>query len=433
MRQPVEASPVGATLVEQLREAYDGGDGAGLRDALAAAPAPDPIGVLLHDRHLAAQILDEAGFGSLRDWLVSVKGWQDQLHRPSTPPNAATTVLHAVWRAFELDLTKAVARARRNSYIPSDGWILCFVDGIYECAVVHYTIPHEQAALEVIAVISAPLAAFDIFSSVETADALARNALKKAISDSHRLVYHRGVLAHVDRREDRTVFGPSIDTVLMSEILAQQVYEMPKASSGVSAVLEIGSGSGLLIAGAARHLPNPSALTAIDLDIGAVVCTRKNVQLNQVVAGQRLIFTNAAFEADLLGFTHDLVICNPPYIPEPPTSVVGSSSRDYFLAVSGLTLMLDVVRSLDRLLTPKGRLLLMVNNMAVDDALAATPRGFRSTRAFGDAGFEVSFEVEAVLTRPAWLAHVRSQGWIDGDERGFRHTLHPLWFERVTP
>lgn len=433
MKLSAEHQRESETLLSGLSEAVTVQSARGWVEALEAARAADAFAVLLRDADLAGRTLRSAGFPDFAAWVRGSRAWADQLHRPLISRTWGSEILYAIWRAFERDLSLALRRARADRRVPRDGGVLCFVSGIDRCIVIRYTTAYEAPSLEVVDVIDSPKAAFDLFTSIEEASPRSRNTLKTLLASGHRLVYHRGILAHVDRREEPTVFGPSIDTLLLAEVLAHDVYEVPALAGRIGDVLEIGSGSGFLTAGAARHLPDLVSLTALDVNLEAAVCTEKNVRLNlgPSVRGEppATAFIAARFAPELLGRRYDLIICNPPYIPEPPSGI-SPAGRDYAIAVGGLTLLQDVVGNAGRLLKPDGRMLVMVNNMALSTASAAVADGFGVRFPFEEAGFEVLFEVEAVFNHPAWLRHLELEGQLRAQGNSYRHVLHPFWLMR---
>ncbi|MFP4524234.1 MAG: HemK2/MTQ2 family protein methyltransferase [Candidatus Woesearchaeota archaeon] len=99
------------------------------------------------------------------------------------------------------------------------------------------------------------------------------------------------------------VYEPREDTYLLRDSL-------PKDLSGLK-VLEVGSGSGLVSVEAARR---GADVVAVDVDPAAVAATRK--------AAYDAHVTVVACEGDLYepveGERFDLIICNPPYLPDEP-------------------------------------------------------------------------------------------------------------------
>ena len=149
------------------------------------------------------------------------------------------------------------------------------------------------------------------------------------------------------------VYEPQEDSFLLRRCLPQDL-------SGVK-VLEVGSGSGLLSVEAARR---GGDVVALDIDPVAVAATRKAALDAQV--------TVVACESDLFeavaGERFDLVLCNPPYLPDEPKDPdialdggpEGWEWIDRFLAEVG-----------DHL-TPDGRILLLFSSHSKPDKVAAS-------------------------------------------------------------
>jgi len=116
---------------------------------------------------------------------------------------------------------------------------------------------------------------------------LVQSLLKGAVVYGHKIVSHRNTMVHVDRRRDHGTAGPFIDTIILNELLHKYVYEFfrtPEANTSqtrqLDRILEIGSGSGMLISSAAKNLANARQFIAIDININALHCTMRNFLAN---------------------------------------------------------------------------------------------------------------------------------------------------------
>jgi methylase of polypeptide subunit release factors len=366
---------------------------------------------------------------SFDEWILKIDEWLSDLWNPCTEASVASVLLSILWDAFERDLADNLRRARVAAGIPPSGGVLAFVAGLTKCIVIRYRFAGLTPKLDPVAVIDHPLSAFDFWGAIDEANANSRNLLKSILASGHKLIYHRGVLAHVDRRTDSSVFGPSIDTILMAELLAREYFEHERESP-VSTVLEIGSGSGFLSAGVALHLKTLKELVCIDADSQAVTCTAKNIKIAAAVPGVAPFTSHlivGPFSPNLLGRKKfDLIICNPPYIPKPRLVELDRSS-DYLLAVSGTELLKEVVEAAPGLLTDSGQLLLMLSDLS----FGALP-GVQKKLAFplGPRGFQVIFDVEAALSNTRWMDYLKETCGLTNDPRDERvhfHTLHPGW------
>jgi release factor glutamine methyltransferase len=431
-------APVNAALLEALRETFQTRSTAKLR-TVAGLPVSDVFRTALSEEFVS-RLFPATEDVDFRSWILNIKDWQDSVQDPRTDLTVETSVLHDLWDNFEKKLVAGLQRARIEASIPPYGGVLVYVAALSRCLVIRYSFSGLLPSLETVAVIEEPQSVFDVWPAVEQADANARNALKNFLASGHKLIFHRGVLGHVDRRSEARVFGPSIDTLVMAELLAQQVYEpaalLPSQPTHddwtPQSVLEIGSGSGFLAAGAVRHLPSLSELFCIDTEFQAITCTEKNLRIARdeptAAARAEVRLLTGAFDPELLNRRFDLIVCNPPYIPLPPgRSYTESGLPGYLQAVSGLELLSTVVQHAQNLLSPSGRLLVMTSSLSEDTVLNSLPGGIRVTRPLGDIGYEVIFDVEAVLDRADWLTHLLNTGNLVQRDHVYYHSLHPIW------
>jgi release factor glutamine methyltransferase len=133
------------------------------------------------------------------------------------------------------------------------------------------------------------------------------------------------------------------------------------AGAGEPVVVDLGAGSGALALSIAHEHPG-SRVTAVERDAGAIEWTRHNAAARsaagdtpvEVIAGD---MTDAALLRELDG-TVDLVVSNPPYVPDGARVPREVADHDPPLALWGGPDGLDVVRGLlvtaARLLRPGG-------------------------------------------------------------------------------
>lgn len=377
----------------------------------------------------------------LNDRLLHIQEWYEGVQDPTADGGTDTgsLILYKLWDHTSATLTRLIRESRLNADIPKEGGVLLYLGGLSKCLVIGYKIIGEQRAprYNIIAVIDNPKSAFDFWGAIDQAGMGARNHLKRVLSTGHKIIVHRGVLVHVDRRSDIDVFGPSIDTLVLSEILAQQVFE--SGEHEYQTALEIGCGSGFLTAALAKHGRITKELFAIDVNFHAVACTRRNVfnsdvSLNKQDTAQ-IYFINGTFSPTLLNRRFDLVVCNPPYIPTVPAEkgVFRGQGQDYFQAVGGTDLMKGVITSTPEYLNPGGRLLLMTSSLSLEEAISCIPAGYNLSKPLemaAEDGFEVIFDVEAVQNKPGWLAYLKMERGLIERNGVYYHRLHPLWIER---
>lgn len=102
---------------------------------------------------------------------------------------------------------------------------------------------------------------------------------------------------------EKGVYEPSDDTYLLAENLKVKSEDV---------VLELGTGSGLIALLAAR---TARKVVATDISPIAVECASSNVSLNQLTNKVEIRLGNL-FEPIREGEKFDLIIFNPPYLPE---------------------------------------------------------------------------------------------------------------------
>jgi methylase of polypeptide subunit release factors len=404
--------------------------------AALADPLADPWSALLRSP-LLGELMDRAGYRDIQEWLSNLDEWAERQYKdPRAEDDAWVRVLYSTWQHLKGSLIGLLTVAGANSELPARGGILCFVAQLELCLVVGFEFHRTAPSLTPLAVVEQPKAAFAVWGAVEDQLPARRDALRKMLVSGHKLIFHRGVLVHVDRRSDTTVFGPSIDTIVMAELLAEGVYRRKDDPTTLpQSVIEIGTGSGMLLAGALTALPSVERLVGVELDFGSVVCTHRNLVrasggLDPIERG-RVVLVGGTFDAARLDGGFDLAVCNPPYLPDldsAPASLSGA--EDYLRAVGGHTLIDQILGGLDGLLSATGRLLLMTNNMAITDIEARIPDGFLAQRAYGQDGRSVLLELEALYERPTKLKQLLEEGAIRENGDVHEHSLHPIWIMR---
>ncbi len=425
-------------LVKAVQDALSSGRAERWERLLHEYPVADGFSAVL-DPSVEETLFSGVQGKNLDAWLLNISSWLNSVLDPRFPRTVESSVLYCLWDRFASVLAENLRRGRVEGGIPSSGGVLAFAGGLSKCMVIHYAFSGHMARLDPVAVIDSPRSAFDVWAAIDQATPSARNILKAILASGHKLISHRGVLTHVDRRHEASVFGPSIDTLVMAEILARDLYEEsflrgPEFREEPGLALEIGSGSGFLSAGLARHLSWLTELCCVEIDFQAIACTAKNLRLANVVPElgrrPRVHLITGSFDPELLNREFNLVVCNPPYIPLPPSRANGGKAGSaHFRAVGGLELIEGLLRNLHCFLRCGGRLLLMTSSVSLEATLRLIPPGCSVTRPLGDEGSEVLFDVEAVLDSPRWLSYLTREGNLYEKSGVYFHRLHPLWIE----
>lgn len=97
-----------------------------------------------------------------------------------------------------------------------------------------------------------------------------------------------------------------------SEVLIEQVLDIHKEPDTSLAILDLGTGTGCLILTLLNHYKNATG-TAVDFSKAALNVAKENAEKHHLTA--RCTFLESNWFEKVTG-TYDLIISNPPYIPE---------------------------------------------------------------------------------------------------------------------
>lgn len=371
-------------------------------------------------------------FRHFDEWLAMAEKYRGELHRSQTHLTAADSILYQIWEAFRRGLLGKLERfLKEGEGLPGEGGIISFIGGLARCLILRYGHEGDSLRLQVKGVIPEPNDFWADSSDISTA---LRDEIKSIYNSGHRLTFHKGVLVHVGKQAHPGVFGPSIDTLVMSEVLTQlpqfQEQEYTKA-------IEIGSGSGLLTAVILAMFPGLKDLSAIDINNFATKCTRKNVSLNSFLTSHMnqpsCRFINEAFRVKTLYRPFDLIVCSPPYIPVPLMREGFDGSRpdtiSYYESIADISLMQLLIEEAPDLLTASGQLLLLTSSCAITQTLNSIPRTCRVSQPLGVNGFQALFDIDAVINNPQWLSYLLESKGLQRIGDTYYHRLHPMLIE----
>jgi methylase of polypeptide subunit release factors len=397
-------------------------------DAISLQELPKSFGVL-NDAELVQAIKTILGDDPTK-WVLRQSTWDVNAYNPLAAFSSAETLLHLLWQDLRSRLARKLDAVSRRSTISREGAILCFFGLATFGIVVRFTRSGGAMDLRPLVAKQDPSGVFELTSLLEDASPQLRSEIKRVAFSTDKLVYQRGVLIHVNRQSEWEVFGPTIDTIILAELLADRIETLEPTHK--ITVLEIGPGSGHLSAVLAKS-DRVSELTAVDLNPAATFCTIKNLQINDVILDgkhQAIRVRSEAFSSKQLSPPYDLIVCNPPYIPKAPDPSDHSLS-ERGRAVTGIELCTDILGQLPSLLSDGGLALVMMSSVSDREVLGCIPQGFEAIIALPGEGRRVPLDVDDVWDSPEWRDQLLREGRIEEDAKhGLWHRLRPVWIKR---
>jgi len=124
-------------------------------------------------------------------------------------------------------------------------------------------------------------------------------------------------------------------------------------------VIDVGTGSGILAVVLAKEFPRARVI-ATDISSRAIAVAKRNAARHEV--GDRITFVETSF-LDGIDDKADLIVSNPPYVPDPSGPALTPEVRDYeppeavFAGDDGLEGLKRVIGDSARLLKPNGTLI----------------------------------------------------------------------------
>lgn len=311
--------------------------------------------------------------------------------------------------------------------MPAAGIVLYFTRKVDRSYIIQYQRVQQSIIIEFVEEIVNPQAIFDISDISELQSPRAKNVAKTFMQSGHKVVIHNGILTHVDRRRHYGVFGPTIDTLILSNC----VNELRDVRSFES-VLEIGVGSGHILNSVLSGHDNFKYACGIDINHQSVFCTHENYErLNSAPerAERDIDFIIGTYSTDKFGRKFDLVLCNPPYIMVPDGLSPNSAGSAYAEAVSGTNLIKEILKSLDTILSKNGIAVLMISSVT-SGFEGLVPEGFEC--AIIDQGTrEVPFDIDTLYGEPEWLGYLLEKELVTTQNGMMYHYLKPLILRRA--
>jgi release factor glutamine methyltransferase len=153
-------------------------------------------------------------------------------------------------------------------------------------------------------------------------------------------------------------------------------------------IVDIGTGSGVIAVALAAHLHNAS-ITATDISTSALALARRNAERNSVAG--RIRFVAGDLLAPIADEPFEIVVSNPPYVPETDRASLAVEVRDYepaaalFAGNDGLAIYRRLIPAAFTVLVPGGFLALEIGygqQPAVSGLLESS--GFRAVEFTAD-------------------------------------------------
>lgn len=384
---------------------------------------------VLFDPEIALEVARGTETTEIQNWITRRQTWDTGNFGPADKFTNAERLLSVLWQNLSQSLNRKMEELRRHANVSSNGAVICFPGGAKLSVLVSFNDATTAgvARLRPLSVGVSPEGMLEIERLLQDTTRERKNELKKAIISVDKITLFRSTIIHVNRQlED--VFGPTIDTILLTSILAEELHSAPQKNISV---LEIGPGSGLIAVHAAS-IEKVSRVCAVEINFPSVACTIKNFAVNGFRPSSRfksISIRAEKFSPSLYDEKFDYIVCNPPYIPE-LEDVEKLKSSGYGAAISGLELYSEIFSSLDQLLAPLGRALLMTSSVSLLDVEKLKPDQYRITRAESSSR-RVPLDLDLLWDRPDWRQSLIDKKAIElGEDGQMFHTLVPIWVER---
>jgi tRNA1(Val) A37 N6-methylase TrmN6/predicted Rossmann-fold nucleotide-binding protein len=213
--------------------------------------------------------------------------------------------------------------------------------------------------------------------------------------------------------ENSIVWGPNIDTLIMLRALLAFEGELTD-----SRILEIGFGSGLISLWLSS-LGSKTHVTGIDVDPASLLCAEWNC--SRLSLSERCDFLNSDYQSGL-SRSFDFLVCNPPYLPNNPSSHYQAS------AYGGCDLLNSVLENYRENLEHGGRCLITASSASFLSDRFKT--NFDRLSCLGKLRLvrteRVPLKVYGVLDEPEWIGFLTDGGGVfrrPDEEYAFWHDV----------
>lgn len=345
-----------------------------------------------------------------------------------------------------IDRLEILLKNSRLPSLPATGVIQYFVDHLAASVLVGYRRIGSTIQLGQLLAIPNPEAYLDPLRALKFANTPAQlELLRRSLYSRHKVVIQRNTLIHIDRERAPDVFGPTIDTLFLNDWLHANRYARQRSvandlyfedpvprdatqnafKEGCS-FLEIGCGNGLLTASFAKNEARIRTFAAIDVSHAAVSATYENVSTQRQLFGSGIAsrgnFTIGRYQLGAVPPQSDLVVCNPPYIPDLPGQVGKKGSHPLAVATMGTALLEEVIRDAERLISPTGELFLISSTLAEPEIKSAVAKNMTINQV---ARRLVPFDIESIRGTDAegHISWLRSERGLEAKKESLFHNI----------
>lgn len=239
------------------------------------------------------------------------------------------------------------------------------------------------------------------------------SALITLYSRGRRNTRYGGVTVNWDFAVDRRTWTTNIDTVVFIRNLeALGLLD----DSAIEDIVEVGVGGGHIASTLAQRLPSLTSLTITDIILDALRCAQRNISYYQPDSVALTALLGKGISA--LPGGHDVMLCNPPYIPVLPERLVEDGDP-----YRGTGLIEEIVRvGFDK----AKRVILQVSSMTLPDVARYARQNGRQvvTHAVSEP---IPLKIEFLDN--AWTRWLVAEGGLEERDPaahvyGLWHTLH---------
>lgn len=373
-------------------------------------------------------------------WMRNIRTNRDRAYfrtRHSLSESGAKTflrLLEAIEDIIRDQLIKLVEQHFYHDRIPRAGGLLYFTSNVQFCLIVQYEVLSGGGVLvQIVDAIEEPSGILELDSITNSLDSKSASFTKSLISSGYKIVIHNNALTCVDRRTDRNVFGPTIDTLVLAQLVATIKGRPPDS------ILEVGTGSGAILSSCLTNIPKIRRAYGYDVSMDAIASTYKNIRGNLPSTSETavsLILGDYARSEVIKPTGIDLLISNPPYIPDfddggsTESLPFGTQSRE---ATLGTSVILAILSSLDGVLSEDGRALIMLSSVChgeIAEFVRTKMNDFQMEPALPSGSIDVPFDVETVVGRPNIIDKFVAQKKLSIYGGKTYHKLIPVWIKR---